>query len=518
MQKFKKEDYSMKKIAEIWSDKENRNMLLKCAVVMIYPFLLCCLYCKLRGTSLFELYLPNSYNNDVLFYYKQVEGILAGGIPKGYFGYNESSALYGSFATWNPLLFLPWVLWGLVFGWGYMSVLICNIVLFSISLTLFVCLTKMEWKNIIMLFILLSLFPSFPIHLLQGLPETIVASVLVVYFGFAVKASKEELKLGYIIAMFVSSSFLTICRPFMLILAILPGIYLVKLKEKKVILISILIFGFDCIAYFICNKFFASEYFAPLFKTEFIESLLQGNISLAISLVVPYFKELLGFIWAAFSYGLTAGTQYVIAMLAAAILFVFYLKDKKKYNASNIIYVITVIGIIGATLVIGQKINEGGRHIWAFAIVGIILCSLNKWSVKTIISNGAIACILIFFVVNGAMVPTDYDIPQANQDLQTNIEYWEEVFREQGIESNQNLGWDNTIIYTISSVEHYELYAVPKGMGINCCRANYVTENIKTLKSKYIAVETESELHELCVEEKYKEIGRTENVVIFQRY
>ncbi len=508
----------MKKIAEIWNDKENRNMLLKCAVVMIYPFLLCCLYCHIRGTSLFELYLPNSYNNDVLFYYKQVEGILSGGIPKGYFGYNESSALYGSFATWNPLLFLPWVIWGLVFGWGYMSVLICNIVCISISLTLFVFLTKMKWKNIMMLLILLSLFPSFPIHLLQGLPETIVASILIIYFGFAVKASREELKLRDIVIMFITSSFLTICRPFMIVLVILPCIYLVKLKGKKIIIGSVLIFAFNCITYFICNKLFASEYFTPLFKTEFIDILMQGNVSWAVWTIIPYIKELINFIFKSFSYGLTAGTQYVVAILASLILLLLYSKDKKKYLSYNIIYIITVACIIGATLIIGQKINEGGRHLWAFSIVGIILCSVNEWSVKTIFSNGVIAFVLTIFVINGAMVPTDYDIPQPNKELQTNVEYWEEVFQEQSIESSQDLGWENTIIWTISANEHYELYAVPAGMGINCCLHDYVVENINTLKSKYIAVASEGELYQLCKEEKYVEVGRTEQVVIFQRY
>lgn len=515
MQKFKKEDYSMKKIAEIWSDKENRNMLLKCAVVMIYPFLLCCLYCYIRGTSLFELYLPNSNYNDVLFYYKQVEGILSGGIPKGYFGYNESRALYGSFATWNPLLFLPWVIWGLVFGWGYMSVLICNIVVFSLALVFFVLLTKIEWKNIVMLIIMLSIFPSLSFYLLQGLPETIVVSVLLIYFGYSIKAEKETLKLGYIIAMFVTSSFLTICRPFMIVLVILPCIYLVKLKGKKAIAVSVLIFAFNCIAYFICNKLFASEYIMPLMKTNIISSILAGNIWS----VVPYIKQLLQFILMAFSMGLTAGTHYVIAILTAGILLVLYsTKSKTNNRISNIMFVITVICLIGATLTLGQKISEGGRHIYAFSIVGIALCSVNKCNIKTIVSNVAIIGVMAIFIFNGAIIPAEYDIPMPNAELQSNIEYWKYEFEESGIEATSTLGWENTVVWPVNSVEQYELYALPKGMGISCCLHPYIVENIKELKSKYIIVTIDSELHQLCMEEKYYEIGRSEKVVIYQRY
>ena len=506
-------------IISIWKDKENKNMFFKCIVVLSYPFLLCCLYCVLRGTSLFDLYLPNSYNNDVLFYYKQVEGILAGGIPKGYFGYNESHALYGSFATWNPLLFLPWVIWGLIFGWNYMSILICNITIFSLSLVAFVLLTKMEWKNIGMMFLMLSLFPSFSIHLLQGLPETIVASVLIIYFGCSIKIEKEALKLGYIIALFVTSSFLTICRPFMIILVILPCIYLVKLRGKKAIIISALIFCFNCAAYFVCNKMFASEYIAPLMKIEIVDILLTGNIEWAFWSIVPYVKELMRFMLEAFTNGLTAGTQYVIVLLAVVILFVLYNKKGKDNNkTSNIIFGITVICIIGATLIIGQKINEGGRHVYAFSIVGLLLCSVNKWSVKTVVSNAIITCALIVFIINGAMIPTDYDIPKPDAQLQENIEYWEKVFKDEGIEATDKLSWENTVIWPLFLVEQYELYALPEGLGINCCLSEYIHDNIKELQSKYIIVDLDGELHKLCLEEEYREIGRTDNIVLFQRY
>lgn len=506
-------------LMSVWNEKEKRSMFFKCIVVLVYPFLMCCLYCAIRGTSLFELYLPNSYNNDVLFYYKQVEGILSEGIPKGYFGYNESSALYGSFATWNPLLFLPWVIWGLIFGWNYMSVLICNITIFSLALVVFVLLTKMEWKNIAMLILMLSLFPSFSIHLLQGLPETIVASVLIIYFGFSIKAEREELKIGYIVSMFVTSSFLTICRPFMIVLVILPCIYLVKLRGKKAMLISTLIFVFNCVAYFVCNKMFASEYISPLMKTEVLEILLTGNISWAFWSVVPYIKELLSFMSEAFTTGLTAGTQYVIVLLTAAILFVLYsIKGKNNNKASNIMFAITVICIVGATLVIGQKINEGGRHVYAFSIVGILLCSANKWSVKTVACNAAITCALIVFIMNGAMVPTDYDIPKPDAQLQADIEYWEEVFEDKAIKTTDKLSWDNTVIWPLGVVEQYELFSLPEGMGISCCLHTYIFENVKELKSKYIVVDLDGELHKLCIEEEYLEIGRTEDIVLYQRY
>ena len=79
--------------------KENRILLLKGTVAFIFPFILCLLFCAIKKTSLFHIYLPSSLNNDSLFYYKVVEAIAKYGIPRGYFGYNESHALIGTLAA-----------------------------------------------------------------------------------------------------------------------------------------------------------------------------------------------------------------------------------------------------------------------------------------------------------------------------------------------------------------------------------------------------------------------------------
>ena len=65
----------------------------------LLPLLCALAACALEGRSLLEVYLPASEWNDELFYYKQVEGILAHGYPYGYFGFNESHALQLSFAA-----------------------------------------------------------------------------------------------------------------------------------------------------------------------------------------------------------------------------------------------------------------------------------------------------------------------------------------------------------------------------------------------------------------------------------
>ena len=113
--------------------KVNINLIVKAACAFVFPWLLCILYCALRGTSFFGLYTPAATNNDCLFYYKLVEGITSFGLPKGYFGFNESHAPSGTLAAWSPVIYLPWVIWGKIFGWKFASVIVIN--LFYLSAT-----------------------------------------------------------------------------------------------------------------------------------------------------------------------------------------------------------------------------------------------------------------------------------------------------------------------------------------------------------------------------------------------
>ena len=77
-----------------WWKQDKRYMTLLKAVLMALLPLLCCLVrTAAEGRSIGQVYLPSSEWNDELFYFKQVEGIVNYGFPRGYFGFNESHAL-----------------------------------------------------------------------------------------------------------------------------------------------------------------------------------------------------------------------------------------------------------------------------------------------------------------------------------------------------------------------------------------------------------------------------------------
>lgn len=504
------------RIKNFMKNKENRTMLIKCILVGLLPFIMCLIFCAVRGFSFFNLYMPSSYNNDVLFYFKQVEGMVSWGYPRGYFGYNESHALYGSFATWNPLLFIPWAIFGKIFGFGYKSMIACNIVMFSISLVAFVLLANVDWKSIIAMMILLALFPSFFIHTMNGLPETIVLSALILFFGMAIRIATKKYNRLWLILMFVLATILTLCRPFMIILLFLPCYYLIRAKGKRTIPLCIVIVAVNAAGYFVFSHFFASPYVNNMFNTEYLKLLFGGHFSWFFWSIVPYIKEMLKFIRDAFGYGLTAGTQYFVAMFAVLALVVcMVVKRNKKLFPIYITFILTIVGIIGATLIIGNKINEGGRHLYAFSVLGMILCACVEKRSKYFV-NGLLAIILMFFIARGSLVPTDYDVPMPNSQLAEAVEDLKRDFEENGVAASEELSWDNTLIW--GSLEYNELYSVPKGMGINLCLSDYLMANFDSLKAKYISVDRGGILDEKCKEALFVEVAGSAKTVFYRRY
>ena len=169
----------MEKFLAWWRRGQRDDMLLKSLALALLPLLCCVVYCALQGRWIGDVYLPASQWNDELFYYKQVESILNGGYPLGYFGFNESHALKLSFAAWSPVLVFPWVLWGLVFGWNLMSPILCNIFLMSLSCFLYVWLVRPSWKQMGVLGLLFCLYTNFPRYMLSGMAEVICFAMLI---------------------------------------------------------------------------------------------------------------------------------------------------------------------------------------------------------------------------------------------------------------------------------------------------------------------------------------------------
>lgn len=550
-----------------WWKQDKRYMTLLKAVLMALLPLLCCLVrTAAEGRSIGQVYLPSSEWNDELFYFKQVEGIVNYGFPRGYFGFNESHALQLSFAAWSPVLVFPWILWGLLFGWNLLSPVICNIVLLTITMFVFVWLVKPTWKQLGILTVLFSLYSLFVRYMLSGMPEVICFSLLILFYGLAMSYLKKESR-GKLIAMLVISVLLTLMRPYMLLFLALACYFWICRNKKAGWIGSILIVAATGITYALIKHYLGAEYFTPLFYTDWITTFFTDGIGAG-------FRNLFGTLyWKGLEFyrhciegernGLASGAFFDGYLLVLLILLVqsfldirtlrrakrveriamepedkkvrealfgpYTLTEDRKRELHNqlvieVHFALSLIAMLFAHLLM-YKMVEGSKHFLTFIAAGIFIVSMleTRYYKKAVLLGAAFLYLYSFKAVE----PYDYQIPYVTEERQAQVEYWREIFSEKlAMDTEQVPNYENVVIWTFGdetpeghqNLKWQLLYSAPKGFGISCCEREYITEHLTELQSRYLATVSGGAIDEMCRTAGYEELGRDADMVLYRRY
>lgn len=508
--------------------KEHKT-LIKAFIMMWVPLLCCLMTCALEGKSIADVYLPSSEWNDELFYYKQVEGILSNGFPQGYFGFNESHARILSFAAWSPVLVLPWILWGALFGWNLMSPIYCNIFLMMLAVFLFVLLVNPKAKQLGYLAILLPMFTPMTRFMLSGMPEVICFAAVIILQALAINYSKNP-KNRKLVVMLLLSSLMTLMRPYLLLFMLLPVYYWIRKTKWWGVAGSLLLVGGTGILYVLINQYMSAEYLTPLFDITWIKKFFTEGIFVGTKYTLYKLwdvgKTVFGMMKQAFISGYHAGTQFMGFVWLLGIMVIQCIRDiRKKQRCELEIHVsmtICFVGMFVAVLLMYKPI-QGGRHLLTFIAVGIFLLSVmeTKLHRKVIFTAGLFAYLFI------AMATDRYEhqIPYRNAEVQDTLLQWEQCLTaKMQLMEAEVPNYDNVVIWTLwdqvdgtlVNLKWQELYAVPAGFGISCCEDTFVAENFDTLQSKYIAVILGGSLDEKCQEVGLRKIGSSREVVIYE--
>lgn len=550
-----------------WWKQDKRYMtLLKAVLMALLPLLCCLIRTAAEGRSIGQVYLPSSEWNDELFYFKQVEGIVNYGFPRGYFGFNESHALQLSFAAWSPVLVFPWILWGLLFGWNLLSPVICNIVLLTIAMFVFVWLVKPTWKQLGILTVLFSLYSLFVRYMLSGMPEVICFSLLILFYGLAMSYLKKESR-RKLIAMFVISVLLTLMRPYMLLFLALACYFWICRNKKAGWIGSILIVAATGITYALIKHYLGAEYFTPLFYTDWITTFFTDGIGAG-------FRNLFGTLyWKGLEFyrhciegernGLASGAFFDGYLLVLLILLVqsfldirtlrrakrveriamepedkkvrealfgpYTLTEDRKRGLHNqlvieVHFALSLIAMLFAHLLM-YKMVEGSKHFLTFIAAGIFIVSMleTRYYKKAVLLGAAFLYLYSFKAVE----PYDYQIPYVTEERQAQVEYWREIFSEKlAMDTEQVPNYENVVIWTFGdetpeghqNLKWQLLYSAPKGFGISCCEREYITEHLTELQSRYLATVSGGAIDEMCRTAGYEELGRDADMVLYRRY
>lgn len=520
-----------------WWKKDKRYLRFgKAALMAALPLLCCLVACAMQGKTIGEVYLPASEWNDELFYFKQVESIVNFGYPQGYFGFNESHALKLSFAAWSPVLVFPWIIWGLLFGWNLMSPIICNIVLLTVAVFLFVWLVKPTWKQMGILTLLFCLYTPFVRYMLSGMPEIICFSMLIIFYGLAVNCLQKE-TIAKLVWLFVISGLLTLMRPYMLLFMILPATLLVRRKKWAGLACSVAVIGVTGVIYAMINHYLGAEYFAPLFFTDwitaFFEKGLVGGFRNFFSTLYWKGKDFVNHTVQGYRSGLASGAFFGGYLTVMAVLlyqsFADWRKRRKKHEITNQLIIeahlaFSFVGMLFALLLM-YKLTEGSKHLLTFIAAGIFVISLmgTRFYKKAVLVGAMFAYLYSYM----ATEPYDYQIPFVTDERQAQVEAWETTFAGELTMTTENVpNYDNAIIWVFSDKKENAsvnnkwqlLYGLPEGFGISCCYGDYILEHFDSLQCRYIATVSEGKIDEHCQEAGLRELGRDSDMVVYARY
>ena len=153
--------------------KNRRLVILSAAFIFLPALLFSVISLAQCGGSGGGLFLPMPVWNDEAAYYELVKTWLETGMPKGYWGFEGAHAILGTGSAWSPAILLPYAVFGEMFGWGYGSAAIANVVFLCIANALVLILCKPNAKGVLY-FILTEVLSG---HILLYL-NTIMSEVL----------------------------------------------------------------------------------------------------------------------------------------------------------------------------------------------------------------------------------------------------------------------------------------------------------------------------------------------------
>ncbi len=472
-------------------------------IAMVTPIVSCLLLMLIQGVNPAQFSIVTTYWNDEPMYYKQVEGMVHYGIPQGYFGYNEEHSIYGNFGGWTPVNLLPFYLVGKIFGWNHATPVIFNLILWMSVMALVAFYLKPSLKQQLMISMGYIAYTSAGRYILSTTPEAFI-TVSVVLFVLSFIMFLRNNKTKWLIICDVMMIWLTLLRGFYGIfgLLLMVGLYVNNGKKHirrqvgiQVILMLIALIGFILMAKYLEAPFFGGD----------ISSDSLFNIKSLVKTALIGMLEAFGYIVEAIKLQSMRGCWYIGYLLITIWTLV------KGVNKKNPVYLsisLCLIIILGAMFTI-YNAKEGSRQLMALTITGLIF--IPFYEEKKAINVVIVAVIGLLFWMNKESF--FYHIPSDNEGISNQyVRVQNELTEIIPIEKNT---WDNTIIFS-RTLNHQDLFAMPAGVGLNCCLDDYIKENINDLTSKYIAVKSNSELNVFLEENKVTQIYKYNDTVIYK--
>lgn len=498
---------------------------------ILTPLISAILFCLKDGKSINDIYIPLGGWSDEITYYKQIEGILSHGMPHGYFGYNQSRALYGPLAVWGLPPLIPYIIWGGFFGWNYCSPIYANIFFGTLALTgvYFILRPQKRTMGIISLFWLCNQFLnryvcsgvieiSVMMHLMlvMSLGEYLLSDQIRTQTNRSFTPAKDRIAMIFCTVLI---SFMTLGRPYFAVLYLIPLWKALRERQKKwMILLPFVALG-TLALFFLNNHYFCSTYFSNVLS---LEGIIEGGISSFLLQIINSLIDIIKVIWYAIRYpGSGIGWYYLQLGLELLVMLCTCIICKIKKHKMPPLYISTLIGncLILLSIIILYDLGVGARHFLALIVVNAVLLLFEGhwcWDVAL-----AAICLFSIYRTGGADA-----LPYQNDAYVAYMNELETDFANV-IQVTDVLSYDNVVAMPtadhvasnpdMSVCTYYGImFALPSGMGISLDFEDFY-ENPENLKAGYFLVHPDGQIRQTLEKMGMKCIYEREELMLYQR-
>lgn len=509
--------------------KKNGGICCLYVVLAFLPLICCMAYCLKTGNSIRDIYLPASQWNDEIIYFKEVEGMVNYGMPLGYFGYSENHALIGALSVWSPVLLLPWYVWGLLFGWNMLSPIWCNIVLLMLAMAVFCILARPNRRQCLWIGVFYTLFLHFTRYALSAQVEVTVYAFLIAALG-QIYSLRRNFSYKKIVFLYLTLILLTLMRPYLILLSVIPGYYMTK-QKKKLLGVSIGMGLLQMILYFAMTHYFCSPYldgqslvgggWMELFFTEGFKSGLKNFLYIFLSSWNQYMGYIGSSLSSGSSYAENAGVMFAIMFGLFCYKLAVSVQKKEKeeiyWNGFWTLYFVAMM--LAAIYLFG--IASGQKHMLCFSVLGLLILAMDGVETSKMLALSVVMAYFFVFSTTGGGYA--WGIPYVDINIQGEMRKGEAVLNEE-IQLSEELSFDNTIVWVFDDVVEEQfvytnwqmLYALPPGMGINMSLFDSIASDLSNIQSKYIFVAAGGRTDRHCREIGARKLVEYGNSIVYQ--
>ena len=497
--------------------------ILSAGIFLLTPLLSAMVFCLKDGRMLNEVCIYLSGWSDEITYFKQIEGMVEYGSPKGYFGYNQSKAMYGPYSVWGIFPLIPYYLFGLIFGWTYQSPIYANIFLCTIALLIFIIMVRPRWSKMLGFSACWLFYYFLNRYVVSGVIEAFFISTLIIIYscGMYLHSSMVREQPGrcftsrkntiVLVGVTILIMYITICRPYYAVLFLIP--FWKTIREKSIpgcialpvsALLSIIIF-------FINNKYFCSTYFNNMLDFS------GGGISKIADSLYRIWDSIL----ASIQYDYDMGWYYIVFFFGMGLMLLHCIYRLLRRKSVSFLFVSTLIGntLILLSILLIYELSVSARHILSLnvAMIFIILMEFHElWCAAFVYIS--IRCWMFIGNIN----PTSY----INADYEPYFQSLRSTFAEHVTVSDE-LSYDNLVAMPTSD-RHQEntnqtvatyyglMYAMPAGVGISLDFEDYY-ENPDNLKAGYILCHPQGQIRLILEENDMTCVFENEEFVLYKR-